>query len=152
MLHSQESCMRIVARFLIFALALLHWSVLFGQAITGDLTIDVTDPNGAAVSNAKLDLTIVAEGTTLPGATNDIGNFVFGQLKPGVYRLKVTAPGFQEQQVNDISIQLGQRARIEVNLTLGKVNETITVSADAATLLNAESSTQGQVIQSQTIQ
>jgi hypothetical protein len=144
--------MRIVARFLILALALLHLSVLFGQAITGDLTIDVTDPNGAAVSNAKLDLTIVAEGTTLPGATNDIGNFVFGQLKPGVYRLKVTAPGFQEQQVNDISIQLGQRARVEVKLTLGKVNETITVSADAATLLNAESSTQGQVIQSQTIQ
>jgi Carboxypeptidase regulatory-like domain/TonB dependent receptor len=126
--------------------------LLNGQAITGDLTINVSDPNGAAVGAAKLELTSSSEGATLPGSTNDVGDFTFGQLKPGSYQLKVSAAGFQPQQVNDITIQLGQRARVAVQLTLGRLSESVTVSADAATLLNAESATQGQVIQSKPIE
>ena len=144
--------MRSACKFLLWAIAVWGAAQLYSQAITGDLTINVTDPNGAQVSRAKLELTNTGEGTTLPGTTNDAGDFVFGQLKPGAYRLKVNAPGFQEQQVNNISIQLGQRAKIDVRLTLGQVTESVTVSADAATLLNAESSTQGQVIQSKPIE
>ena len=140
--------MRSASKFLLWAIAVWGAAQLYSQAITGDLTINVTDPNGAQVSGAKLELTNTGEGTTLPGTTNDAGDFVFGQLKPGAYRLKVNAPGFQEQQVNNISIQLGQRAKIDVRLTLGQVTESVTVSADASTLLNAESSTQGQVTQS----
>lgn len=78
---------------------------LYPQAITGDLTINVTDPNGATIAGAELELTNAGEGTTRPGSTNDIGTFIFGQLKPGSYRLKVSAPGFQEQRVNDITIR-----------------------------------------------
>ena len=123
-----------------------------GQAITGDLTVDVTDPSGTVVPNAKLQLTRVGEGTTISGATNSVGSFVFSQLRPGAYQLTVTAPGFQEQQLSDISIQLGQRARVDVKLTLGAVSQEVTVSASAATLLNAESSTSGQVINSKPIE
>lgn len=143
--------MRSVSRRLCWAMGLVGAALLYGQAITGDLTINVIDPNGATVAAAKLELTNVGEGTTRPGSTNDVGTFSFGQLKPGSYRLKVSAPGFQEQQIDNITIQLGQRARIEARLTLGEVSQSVTVSADAATLLNAESSTQGQVMQSKPI-
>jgi hypothetical protein len=144
--------MKFASKILLWAMTVLGAARLYPQAITGDLTINVTDPNGATIAGAELELTNAGEGTTRPGSTNDIGTFIFGQLKPGSYRLKVSAPGFQEQRVNDITIQLGQRARIEVKLTLGQVSESVTVSADAATLLNAESSTQGQVIQSKPIE
>jgi outer membrane receptor protein involved in Fe transport len=139
------------SRSLLIALTMCCGALLYSQAITGDLAIDVTDPNGATVSNARLELTNTAENTTLSGVTADTGGFTFGQLRPGSYRLKVTASGFKEQQVNEITIQLGQRAHIDVKLTLGGVTESVTVSAEAATLLNAESSTQGQVIQSKPI-
>ena len=141
--------MKTACCFLLFALTCTEAQ---GQAITGDLTVDVTDPSGTVVPNAKLQLTRVGEGTTIAGATNSVGSFVFSQLRPGAYQLTVTAPGFQEQQLSDISIQLGQRARVDVKLTLGAVSQEVTVSASAATLLNAESSTSGQVINSKPIE
>ena len=58
---------------------------------------------------------------------------------------KVSRPGFQRTVVNDIQIQVGQRARVDVKLTLAAVTETVTVSAAAATLINAESAAIGQV-------
>jgi hypothetical protein len=127
-------------------------SPLLGQGITGDLAVNVRDPNGAAVSGANLTLTNVQENTVLSGHTNELGAYVFSQLKPGLYALAITAQGFQPQRLSDITIQLAQRAAVDVNLTLGTVTETVDVSAAAETLLNAESATEGQVMQQQTIE
>jgi len=143
--------MSTASRTLLIAFTLFCGALLYSQAITGDLAVDVTDPNGALVPGVKLELTNTGENTTLSGTTADTGGFTFGQLRPGSYRLKLSAAGFQEQQMNGITIQLGQRARVRVQLTLGKVSDSVTVSGEAATLLNAESSTQGQVIQSKPI-
>ncbi len=137
-------------------LYLLVWvsccMLLNGQAITGDLTINVTDPNGAAVPNAKFQLKNNQEGTTISGESNSLGTYNFSQLKPASYSLKVTAPGFQEQQVSDINIQLAQRASVNVKLTVGQVSETVNVSASAETLLNTDSATEGQVLQAHAIE
>ena len=100
-------------------LASLAWGMLLkGQAITGDLTVNVVDPNGAAVAGAQLSLTSVQEGTAIAGQSNAVGSFTFNQLRPGSYSLKVTAPSFQEQVVNDLSIQLAQRTSVDVKLTI----------------------------------
>ncbi len=123
-----------------------------GQSITGDLAINVADPNGASVANAALTLKNVQENTSIAGRTDGGGNYEFSQLKPGSYTLEIKAEGFQPQHLNDISIQLAQRAAIGVKLTLGTVSETVNVSAAAETLLNSESATTGQVITQQAIQ
>ena len=108
---------------------------LFSQALTGDLTIDVTDPNGASVANARLELTSVGEASKLTGSTNSIGNFVFGQLRPGMYRLKVVAAGFQQQDVNDISIayagSTGQKLPQRRNLNIGSFDPSGTAPISA---------------------
>jgi hypothetical protein len=144
--------MRTKLSFLLLISVLLMSPLLNGQAITGDLTINVTDPSGNLVSNAHLTLTSVQEGTTVSGQSNDTGTFTFGQLRPGSYSLKVSAPGFQEQRVNDLSIQLAQRTSVNVKLTLGQLSQSVEVSASAETLLNTETATGGQVIQEKTIQ
>jgi Carboxypeptidase regulatory-like domain/TonB dependent receptor/TonB-dependent Receptor Plug Domain len=135
------------------AAAATLWSAIFvmAQGITGDLSVTVSDPNGASVTNATLTLKNVQENTTITGYTNAAGNYIFGELKPGSYSLEIKAQGFQPQHLNDITIQLAQRAAVGVKLTLGTVTETVNVSAAAATLLNAESATEGQVLQQQTI-
>lgn len=135
-------------RFLFACICLCLFPLIsaFGQAITGDLVVNVTDQNGGSVPKAKVELTNVGTNSVLSGETDGQGNYLFGQLKPGNYTLKAEAPGFQISEFSNIRIQLGQRARVDARLNLGAVTETVTVSAGAATLLNAESASVGQVI------
>jgi hypothetical protein len=130
------------------ALALSAAGPLFGQSITGDLVVNVTDPSGSAVSGAKLSLIQVETNVRLDAQTDALGNYLFSQLKPGRFALEVSGPGFQKTNLTDIVITLGQRARVDVKLTVGTLTETVNVSAAAETLLNAESASVGQVITS----
>lgn len=116
------------------------------QSITGDLVVNVTDSTGAVVGGAKLELIAVETNVKIESSTDSLGNALFSQLKPGAYKLAITAPGFQKASVSDILIALGQRARIDAKLTVGALTEAINVSAAAETLLNAESAAVGQVI------
>ena len=131
---------------------LLSGFILSGQSITGDLAVNVKDPNAGAVPGAALELTNAQEGTVLSAKTDALGTYIFSQLKPGAYRLRVMAAGFQEQKVNQITVQLVQRTSVDVTLTVGQVSQTVEVSANAETLLNAGTATEGQVMQEHAIQ
>ncbi|HVT93902.1 MAG TPA: TonB-dependent receptor [Bryobacteraceae bacterium] len=124
---------------------------LNAQAITGDLLVSVTDPNGAVVPGAKLELTDPSTNIGVGAVTSGSGTYLYSQLKPGTYGLRVTATGFEAAQLDNVLIRLGQRSRVDVKLTIGAVNETVTVSASGATMLNAESASVGQVVDSKPI-
>jgi hypothetical protein len=138
----------VVYAFIIFA-ALSP--ALLGQAITGDLVVNVTDPSGAVVIGAKLVLTEVQTNIKQELPTNELGIALFGQLKPGLYKLDVTAQGFQAQSLTDIRIQVGQRARVDIQTVVGQLTESVTVSAAGVTLLNSESAALGQVLEQASI-
>lgn len=127
-------------------LALAFALIAPAQTVSGDLVVNVADPSGAVVSASKLRLTNVETNITQESVTDALGNALFPQLKPGSYKLEVETAGFQKVEVDDIRIQVGQRARVDVKLKVGQVTEAVTVSAAAATLLNAESAALGQVI------
>jgi Carboxypeptidase regulatory-like domain len=124
--------------------------MLCGQSITGDLVVNVTDPSSGVVSGAKLTLTHTDTNVQFTAETDTLGNSVLPQLKPGRYTLDVSAPGFRKENVTDIVVAIGQRAQVNVKLTLGAVTETVSVSGTAETLL-AENASVGQVISSQSI-
>jgi outer membrane receptor protein involved in Fe transport len=118
------------------------------QSISGDLVVRVVDPSDLTVPGAAMTLTEVETGVTQSAVTDPQGTYLFGQLKPGVYRLEITSAGFKSTNVSDVRIQVGQRARVDVKLVVATVAEDVTVSAAAATLLNAESAAIGQVMDS----
>ncbi len=120
------------------------------QIISGDLVVRVADPTDLIVPGATLSLTEVETGIAHSATTDAQGTYLFGQLKPGLYKLEARAPGFRTTNVQDIRIQVGQRARVDVKLVV-TVAEEVNVSAAAATLLNAESAAIGQVMDSRTI-
>jgi hypothetical protein len=126
-------------------------AAVYGQTITGDLVVNVTDSSGGVVSAAALSLTAVETNVKLSAVTDTLGTSLFSQIKPGHYRLEVSAPGFQRANITDIEIALGQSAHVDVKLTVGAVNETVNVSAAAETLLAAESASIGQVINTRSI-
>jgi hypothetical protein len=118
------------------------------QSISGGLVVRVVDPSDLSVPGAAVTLTDVETGVMQSAVTDAQGTYLFGQLKPGVYKLEVTTSGFKSTNVEDIRIQVGQRARVDVKLVVATVAEDVTVSAAAATLINAESAAIGQVVDS----
>src|SRR5215217_7886750 len=129
---------------LVFATAMLAMPpFITAQTISGDLVVNVVDQSSAALADAKLILTEVETNLRQESITDSQGITLFAQLKPGLYRLTVSAAGFQTKEVTDIRIQVGQRARVDVEMPLGQLTESVSVSAAGATLLNSESAAIG---------
>lgn len=137
------------ARGVLFAV-LLSAASAGAQIISGDLVVRVLDPSHLVVPGATLTLTEVATNVEHRAATGGEGTYLFGQLKPGMYQLTISSRGFSNSTVEDIRIQVGQRARVDVTLRV-TLTEAVTVSAAAGTLLNAESAAIGQVMEAKAI-
>ena len=122
-----------------------------GQSITGDLVVTALDSQNAVVQGAQLRLVAVDTDLTYEAVTGVNGSYVFGQLKPGVYQLIASAAGFRTERLVNIRIEIGQRAKLDINFKIGDTSTSVEVSAGADTLLNVESATVGQVIQEKTL-
>ena len=125
---------------------------LLAQSITGDIVVTVTDPTGAVLPKATLVLTQVDtdQKTTLTSDSSGLGTF--SQLKPGAYKLSVSAPGFSSTQLDNITVVIGQRSALDVAMQIGSVDNTVTISAAGASLLNSESAAVGQVMNQKSIE
>src|SRR5438270_10561545 len=95
---------------LLLAIAVLAVSLFFlpspiqAQAVYGSILGTVTDPNGAAVPNAKVTVTNVRKGTSDATTTNGDGNYSVTHLIPNVYTVKVEAPNFKSTQTDNVVV------------------------------------------------
>jgi hypothetical protein len=113
---------------------LMALGVLHAQEFRATLTGRVLDPTGAAVPNATVQARNVATGETSSATTAGDGTYTIPFLRPGNYTLTVTASGFKTFVRENIVLQVGQVAGIDVKLEVGEVAESITVEARAAIL------------------
>ncbi len=77
-----------------FFLFLTITSCAFAQTETGQITGKVTDPTGAAVANATVDVKGTATGATRSTQTNGSGDYTVPNLLPGTYTVTANASGF----------------------------------------------------------
>ena len=91
----------------------------------------------------------VATNATRSALTNEAGVYVFPSLPPGSYALKVEKEGFRTV-TRTIQLEVQQSARVDFDLVVGQITESIEVSAQAA-LLSSENSTVGTVIENKRI-
>ena len=113
-------------------------SVAFGQTDRGTITGSVSDPTGAVVASAPIQVKNTQTGTVYSGATSATGNYTFPQLPPGAYELTVTVPGFKNFVRQNILVQVTQVVRADAALEVGASTESVTVSAETS-LLKTES-------------
>jgi hypothetical protein len=99
-----------------------------------ELTGIVTDQTGAVVAGAKISLTDPATGFSKTTDSGPTGLYDISGLNPANYNLKVTAKGFEAFAQNGIVINVSATARVDVKLTVGAENQTVTVEADALTV------------------
>jgi len=104
------------------------------QVYTGSLTGVVTDPAQAVIPGAKVAVIDAQKGYEFTAATDGSGRFVVRNLPPGVYRLKVTAPGFRDYVRENIVLSVNQNASVDVEMIVAGVTESVEVTAQTPLL------------------
>jgi outer membrane receptor protein involved in Fe transport len=123
---------------------------LFSQVNTGRILGTVTDQSGGVIAGSTVAVTNVQTGVARNLTTDGAGEYVAPNLIPGTYAVRVTANGFQTFERQNILLELGKDARIDVQLTPGQITQTIEVTA-AAPLLDTTSATIAGTLNSATI-
>src|SRR5262245_33311351 len=128
-------------QFIRFALALVLGAGLcvsarsaFAQEVTASIVGTVSDPSSAPIVGATVTATDAERGTVRTATTNDAGSYNLTRLPVGTYNLKVTAPGFQTAVYPPFVLVLNQVARIDPQMKVGQVSETVEVSSAAPVL------------------
>jgi hypothetical protein len=128
---------------------LLLWmgmsSMLAAQVGRGALIGRVLDQAGAALPGATVTATATRTNTSRPFVSGGDGSYSFPGLAPGEYELRVELNGFRSLTRQGIVIATGETVRLDVQLELGGLTETVTVTADAS-LLRSGASGLGQVV------
>jgi hypothetical protein len=104
------------------------------QEVTATITGTVTDASGAAVVGATVTAKSVDRGITYPVVTNEAGLYRISQLPIGSYELRIEKQGFQTTAYPAFTLALNQIGRIDVELKVGQVTETVEVSGAAPVL------------------
>jgi hypothetical protein len=129
--------LRLVVAAMLVALVTITLPHLSAQSmLTGDVVGTVTDPSGAVVSNATATLSSADTGITLTATTSSTGSFRFPLVKPGQYKLTVTAKGFRTT-TETVTSAVSAVTTANVQMLLGQSTETVEVSG-AAPLLETE--------------
>jgi hypothetical protein len=101
------------------------------QASTGQLAGSVRDSTGAAIANATVKVVNTKTGLEQSATTNENGLFRIVLLPPSTYDVTAEAANFAKTTLNNIAVNVGQTADINLTLGVGGVSEAITVTADA---------------------
>src|SRR3954470_2831459 len=124
-------------------LVILACCCLFGQTERGNISGVVSDTSGAAVPAAQVVITHKATNTTVKLSTTNAGEYNAAALNPGEYALEGTAQGFRRFFQQNLVLVASSTLRLDVQLQVGAVTETVEVTAAAAQVQadNARAST-----------
>ncbi|MGH9351137.1 MAG: carboxypeptidase regulatory-like domain-containing protein, partial [Terriglobia bacterium] len=118
--------------FLTMVLAITRPGV--AQVLYGSLVGNVKDPAGAAVPGAKVTAIQSQTQLTRSATTDQSGGYTISTLSAGTYLVKISAPGFKTFAKTGVPIIINSVARVDANLQLGAVTQTVQVSSGAQLL------------------
>ncbi len=119
---------------------------LRSQVATSTIAGVVSDGAGAVIANAHVVVTLATTGQQREANSNNAGEYVVTQLAPGTYRVAVSTPGFQTAVVQSVSLDIAERATLNITLQVGQVSEQVTITGSTAPLLETETASLGQVV------
>src|SRR5499427_1210701 len=140
------SRVRLIARLVLSSWCLVAAaSHAFAQVATGTITGVVTDQGHAAVPGATVTVTNVeTNAQRVVSSTND-GVYTSPGLAPGRYRIDVQLQGFKPLRHEGVTLATGETARIDLEISVGAVQESVTVTANAP-MLRVETASLGSVV------
>src|SRR5437016_3025029 len=107
---------------------------------TGYISGTVTDKSGSAVVGAEVVITNTAGSLTRTTTTNADGAYVVAGLPGASYNISVTAKGFQKYSATNVVLDVAQKIRIDVQLTVGAITEVVEVTGESVAQVETTSS------------
>ena len=127
---------------------LLTASLASGQTF-GEITGQVADSSGAPVPAAAITVTNLNTNAARQTVSSGTGDYAFPSLPPGSYSVRIEKQGFKSE-TSKVEVAVQQTVRLDFNLQVGQVSESVEVSA-AAVQLQSENATVGTVIENKRI-
>jgi len=146
-IHSLRSRRVVLSSWLgLFCLLFAYSNAALAQTIaSGTIQGRVTDPTGAVIPGAAVEITQRETGVTTPVQTDGLGRYFVPSLRPGEYAITLTQKGFKTLHREGLILQVNQTLALDFSLEIGAVTEEVTVTG-AAPLIQTADATIGQVI------
>ena len=135
-----------------YAMAILMCAgTLCAQVDLGTIASTVRDTTGASVPGAQITVVNIETGVEFRTVMNDQGQFVAPDLFPGQYRVVVSHPGFKSLMRTGLIVQANARLAVVLTLQLGMATQTVEVKGEVTPLLQKESSTLTNVLETRQV-
>lgn len=138
-------------RMLLVMSIMLLGSTIYAQRGRGTVLGAVTDASGAVVPGALVTVTNTGTNVATTATTNEDGNYTVTNLLVGGYTITITKDGFKKAVRSGVTLEVDQRAQIDVTLETGAVSEVIEVSGQTS-LVDTTTATFGKVIENRRVQ
>jgi hypothetical protein len=116
------------------AVSVLAWVILLPRVVCAQASITgtVRDPSGAVLPGVSVEASSPALIEKVRTATTDnAGLYRIVDLRPGIYSLKFTLPGFNTVQRDGIEVAGSATYTIPIELKVGDLEETVTVTGES---------------------
>lgn len=105
----------------------------------------VTDPTGATVPGARVELTTPATGLRRTMLTPANGIYEFASLAVGRYVISVSKPGFKPYEVRNVDLLYGQVRTVDAKFAVGATTDSVKVEATSEALNQANAEVDGEI-------
>ena len=83
-------------------------------AATGSILGVVTDPTGASIPGAVVQIVNSANGATMTAASDEQGKYAIPNVSPGTYTVTTTAQGFRQSIVNGVVVEVTKTTTVNI--------------------------------------
>src|SRR5881296_3498613 len=125
--------------------ALVVCGLALGQVIVSSIVGRVIDASGASVPDAQITVTNAQTGVSVKATTSSEGTYSVPGLLAGVYAITIEKAGLQTQQTKGITLLSSQTARIDAQLAVAGVSQTVSVVEQAPMIQTDSTSIGGSV-------
>jgi hypothetical protein len=121
------------------------------QAVRGTLLGNVVDPQGAAIPGVSVVATETQTNISRSVVTNHSGNYVFANMKDGLYRVEAELTGFKKFVRDGVEVKVNSTVRVDAVLQVGNMEETVEVVQETP-LLQTDRADTGRTIEGRQIE
>lgn len=115
----------------IFCLIISIGQVFAQSTVTGAISGQISDQQGAVVPNATVTITNVGTGKTETVNSTDEGTFRVSNLQPGTFSVVVSSSGFATSTVEKVVVEVGKITPLNLTLGIQGASATVEVTAEA---------------------
>jgi len=122
------------------------------MASTGTVIGTVTDPSGAMVPGAQIELKDTTTGNVRTAVSNGSGQYSFVGVQPGAYEVKGTHSGFQAVAVPNVVVQVEKSYTINLQMQVGTAQAVVEVQSTPGAELQTLDASFGSTVGGDTLQ